>query len=75
MFNAARALRAAGKVEASWTADIVMPGEIGRRAPALWLRINPDSAAIPHAPGWSGVFTQPPKTESKAGPGEGSNSR
>ncbi len=66
VFDSARALRAAGSIEASWTADIVMPGEIGRRAPSLWLRINPESQEIPHAPAYCAIVTRPPKPEGKA---------
>lgn len=65
VFNAARALRGAGAIEASWTTDIVMPGELGRRAPGLWLRINPEAEEIPHAPAYSAVFTRAPKPDGK----------
>ncbi|MCB8874926.1 hypothetical protein [Acidisoma silvae] len=65
VFNAARALRGAGLIAASWTADIVMPGELGRRAPSLWLRINPEDGAIPHAPAFDAIFTRAPHPDSK----------
>lgn len=65
VFNMARALRGVGAIEASWTADIVMPGEIGRRAPARWLRINPDSNEIGQTPPYSAIFTRLPKSAAK----------
>lgn len=65
VFNAARALRTTGLLEASWTPEVAMPGQIGRRAPTLWLQVNPTAAAVPGAPGYSAIFTRAPQPEAK----------
>ncbi|HTI00223.1 MAG TPA: sulfotransferase [Acidisoma sp.] len=65
VFNAARALRTAGLIEASWTPEIVMPGQVGRRAPKLWLRVNPAGPEIAGAQPYAAIYTQAPKPEAK----------
>jgi GT2 family glycosyltransferase len=57
VLNAARALRGAGLIEASWAPEPFLPAELARRAPAAWVRINPDS---PAASPYTAVFTTAP---------------
>lgn len=66
VFNAARALRTAGLIEASWTPEVVMPGQVGRRAPKLWLKVNPTETEMPGTPGYTAIYTRAPKPEAKA---------
>ncbi len=64
--NAARALRAIGAVEASWTSEGLLTAEIARRAPTAWIRLNPESAAPPLAPPYTALVSKAPKVEQKA---------
>lgn len=65
MLNAARALRSTGLMEASWSPDPLSPGDVGRRAPSRWVRVNPAQAAMPHCPDYTAVFCTAPKPEAK----------
>jgi hypothetical protein len=64
--NGARALRAMGVVEASWAPESVTAAEIGRRAPTGWLRLNPETAALPHMDAYVAIVSKAPKPEAKA---------
>ena len=63
--NAARALRAMGLVEASWAPESVTAAEIGRRAPTSWIRLNPETSALPHMDGYTVIVSRTPKPEAK----------
>ena len=65
LMNAARAVRAEGLVEASWSPEPSSAAEICRRAAAAWVRINPDSPAPHGAPDYAAVFTATPKPAAK----------
>jgi hypothetical protein len=60
VLNAARAARATGLMEASWAPEPLAAAELGRRAPAAWVRINPETLAAPGAPAYEAVFTAAP---------------
>jgi hypothetical protein len=62
LLNAARALRAAGRMEASWAPEPLLPAEIGRRDPAVWVRINPEFPG-PGTLGYIAVFTAAPAAD------------
>ena len=64
--NGARALRAMGVVEASWAPENVTAAEIGRRAPTSWIRLNPETAALPHMDPYIAIVSNTPKPEAKA---------
>ena len=64
--NGARALRAMGVVEASWAPENVTVAEIGRRAPSSWIRLNPETVALPHMDAYSAIVSRAPKPEAKA---------
>ena len=64
--NGARALRAMGVVEASWAPESMTAAEIGRRAPTSWLRLNPETAALPHMDPYAAIISKAPKPEAKA---------
>ncbi len=57
LLNAARALRGAGLIEASWAPEPFTPPEFCRRAPASWVRMNP---ATPASAPYTAVFTAAP---------------
>jgi hypothetical protein len=63
LLNAARAIRGLGTIEASWAPEPLSAADIGRRAPNVWVRINPEVAAAPTTPPYTAVFTQAPKPE------------
>jgi hypothetical protein len=65
--NAVRALRMAGRVEAGWAPDSLMAAEIGRRAPAAWVRINPGMPGPTHAGPYTAVFTKLPNIGDASG--------
>ncbi len=65
LMNAARAVRAEGLVEASWSPEPSSAAEICRRAAAAWVRINPDNPAPHGAPDYAAVFTTAPKPGAK----------
>ncbi len=64
--NGARALRAMGLVEASWSPETVSAAEIGRRAPTSWIRLNPETPALPHMGAYTAIISKAPKPEAKA---------
>ena len=37
--------------EADWVPELPGAADLGRRAPACWLRVNPERAAPPHMRG------------------------
>jgi hypothetical protein len=63
--NGARALRAMGVVEASWAPENVTAAEIGRRAPTSWIRLNPETPALPHMAPYAAIISRTPKPEAK----------
>ncbi|MDR3520758.1 MAG: hypothetical protein P4L54_03985 [Acidocella sp.] len=65
LLNAARAMRASGAIEANWVGDHLLAGEIGRRAPSPWVRINPQAEAPAHSVPYSAVFTTAPAAAAK----------
>ncbi len=58
--NAARALRRAGMIEADWVQDLPGAGDIGRRAPRGWVRVNPLRAPQAHSQPYTALFTAMP---------------
>ena len=62
LLNAARALRTEGVMEASWVPEVSLAAEIGRRAPTVWVRLNPENAA-PGGANYTALFTVAPKPE------------
>jgi hypothetical protein len=64
--NGARALRALGLIEASWAPENITAAEIGRRAPRSWIRLNPDTPALPHMDSYTAIISRAPKPEAKA---------
>ncbi|GLR67507.1 hypothetical protein GCM10010909_21880 [Acidocella aquatica] len=65
VLNAARALRRIGVLEADWAQELPNAADLGRRAPAIWARINPQQLPHPHSPAYSAVFTTAPAAEAK----------
>ncbi|MDE8349107.1 MAG: hypothetical protein POG74_06420 [Acidocella sp.] len=65
LLNAARAMRASGAVEANWVGDHLLAGEIGRRAPSPWVRINPQAEAPAHSLPYCAVYTAAPVAAAK----------
>ncbi len=63
--NGARALRAMGVVEASWATENVTASEIGRRAPTAWIRLNPETPALPNMDAYAAIVTKAPPPEAK----------
>jgi hypothetical protein len=63
--NGARALRALGLVEASWSPESISAAEVGRRAPTSWIRLNPDTPALPHMDAYTAIISKAPKPEAK----------
>ncbi len=63
--NAARALRAAGMMEADWAPDLPSAAELGRRAPHPWVRLNPLRAAQPGSPPYAAIVATPPPAEAQ----------
>jgi len=63
VINAARALRGTGILEAGWAPDVLLAAEIIRRAPATWVRINPETSAPAGAQPYIAVYTAAPKPE------------
>ncbi len=66
VLNAARAVRATGLWEASWAPEPLAAADLGRRAPAAWVRINPDTPAPAGAPDYEAVFTVVPPPTARA---------
>jgi hypothetical protein len=64
--NGARALRAMGLVEASWSPENISAADVGRRAPTSWIRLNPETAALPHMAPYTAIISKAPKSEAKA---------
>jgi hypothetical protein len=64
--NGARALRAMGLVEASWSPETISAAEVGRRAPTSWIRLNPETPALPHMDTYTAIISKAPKPEAKA---------
>lgn len=65
LLNAARALRRAGLIEASWVGDHMLAAELGRRAPSLWVRINPQTLPPAGGVAYHAVLTQAPSASAK----------
>ena len=65
VLNAARALRRTGALEADWAQELPSAADLGRRAPAIWARINPRQLPHPHSPAYTALFTAPPAAECK----------
>jgi hypothetical protein len=63
--NGARALRAMGVVEASWSPENISAADVGRRAPTSWIRLNPETVALPHMDAYTAIISKPPKPEAK----------
>jgi hypothetical protein len=62
VLDAARALRGAGRLEAGWAPEPLSAADVGRMAPAAWVRVNPlTAAAVPYA----GIYTAPPEAAAK----------
>lgn len=66
VINAARALRGTGFLEAGWAPDVLLPAEIGRRAPSAWVRINPEREAAAGSMAAVAIYTRPPEPAAKA---------
>ncbi|WP_298285829.1 hypothetical protein [Acidocella sp.] len=67
VLNAARAARRTGMVEADWVPELPSAGDIGRRAPAIWVRVNPERDAQPGSPDYVAVFSALPGDELAGG--------
>ena len=65
VINAARALRGTGRIEAGWAPDVLLPAEIGRRAPSAWVRINPEREAAAGSMDAVAIFTTMPAVAAK----------
>jgi hypothetical protein len=63
ILNAARALRRAGIAEADWAPEMPGAADLGRRAPARWVRANPVRVPHAHSPGYTAVYTSVPEQE------------
>jgi hypothetical protein len=63
VLNAVRALRGAGLLEAGWAPEMPSAAELGRFAPACWLRINPETLPSEGSPPFSAIFTRMPVPE------------
>ena len=58
---AARALRAAARLDAGWGPEPVTAAELGRRDAASWVRVNPDGTPpLADAP-YTALFSAPPR--------------
>jgi hypothetical protein len=63
VLNAARAARGTGLLEASWAPEPLGAAELGRRAPAAWVRLNAETPAPAGAPPYTAIYTvAPPET-------------
>ncbi len=60
--DAARAVRASGAGSVSWVPDPVTEAEILRRAPARWIRVNPQQPVNDPALPYVALFTRPADT-------------
>ena len=65
VMNAARALRRSGALSADWAPELPTAAELGRRAPATWLRVNPQRPPAPYSPPYKALFTTLPEPEVK----------
>jgi hypothetical protein len=65
VLNAARAARGAGLLEASWAPEPLGAAELGRRAAARWVRINPATPPASGVPPYTAIFTGPPAASAK----------
>lgn len=63
VLNAARALRRAGITEADWVPELPGAADLGRRAAAGWVRINPLRAPHEFSPPYTAVYTAIPEQE------------
>jgi len=63
VLNAARALRRAGMAEADWAPELPGAADLGRRAAAGWVRINPLLAPHPHSPVYTAIYSAIPEQE------------
>ncbi|MGE4481058.1 sulfotransferase [Acidocella sp.] len=61
--NAARALRRSGFIEADWVQDLPGAGDLGRRAPDRWVRVNPLHAPSAVSPPYTALFTTMPEPD------------
>ncbi len=60
VLNTARTLRRDGVCSADWAPERPNAAELGRRAPAAWVRVNPAIPAFPHSPAYTAVYTAMP---------------
>ncbi len=66
--NAARTLRRDGVCSADWAPERPNAAELGRRAPAAWVRVNPAVPAFPHSPAYTALYTAMPADLDSAKP-------
>jgi hypothetical protein len=65
VLNAARALRHNGVLSADWAPELPSAADLRRRAPAVWVRINPLRAPNPFSPEHAAVFSVMPEPDAK----------
>ncbi len=70
IMGAARACRANGMLEATWAAEPVTPAELRRRAPSMWVRVNPQAAAPAGSLPFTALFSAPPQADAAAALGQ-----
>lgn len=70
IMGAARACRATGMLEASWAGEPLTQAELRRRAPSLWVRVNPEAAAPGGALPYTAIFSAPPQADAAAALGQ-----
>jgi len=63
VLNAARTLRRMGLCSADWAPELPSAGELGRRAPSAWVRVNPLAVAAPHSPAYTALYTALPEPD------------
>lgn len=60
VLNTARTLRRDGMCSADWAPERPNAAELGRRAPAAWVRVNPAVSAAPYSSSYAVVYTALP---------------
>ena len=68
VLNTARTLRRDGMCSADWAPERPNAAELGRRAPATWVRVNPAVPAAPYSPAYTLLYTAMPKDMEAARP-------
>jgi hypothetical protein len=64
IMSAARAFRANAAIDATWSSEPVSAAEIRRRAPSVWVRVNPEGGACDLSPPFVALFSSSLKPDS-----------